>query len=146
MYSHPRLKTHIYILSPNLHFSKHMGYKNWTVFRKLNRAVNKIAFLLNFHVHQWRIASILSANSHHRSRSLSFNDRTGLRDFNDQNCGIKCYQRTRSYARNDYEDEEEEEDVDKRAERFISNFHRQLRYERQISMDLRYCRGKTFDK
>ena len=36
------------------------------------------------------------------------------------------------------------DDVDKRADAFIANFYRQLRLERQVSLELRYCRGKSF--
>lgn len=38
-----------------------------------------------------------------------------------------------------------EDDIDKRAEMFIANFYRQLRIERQVSLELRYCRGDSFD-
>lgn len=34
---------------------------------------------------------------------------------------------------------QEEDDIDKRAEAFITNFRRQLQIERQISLQLRYC-------
>ncbi|KAE9462433.1 hypothetical protein C3L33_05643, partial [Rhododendron williamsianum] len=38
-----------------------------------------------------------------------------------------------------------EDDIDKRAEMFIANFYRQLKLERQVSLQLRYCRGDSFD-
>ncbi|GAB4854544.1 hypothetical protein Ancab_023125 [Ancistrocladus abbreviatus] len=40
-------------------------------------------------------------------------------------------------------EEEEDYNVDRRADLFIANFHRQLRMERQISLELRYCRLGT---
>ncbi|KAI4380558.1 hypothetical protein MLD38_006735 [Melastoma candidum] len=38
----------------------------------------------------------------------------------------------------------QEDDVDQRAELFIANFYR-LQLERQVSLDLRYCRGNSFE-
>ncbi|KAG0482187.1 hypothetical protein HPP92_010271 [Vanilla planifolia] len=34
------------------------------------------------------------------------------------------------------------DDINQRADEFIENFYRQLRMERQISLELRYCNGK----
>ncbi|KAL6893826.1 hypothetical protein ACP4OV_007924 [Aristida adscensionis] len=39
-----------------------------------------------------------------------------------------------------------DDDVDRRAEEFIRNFYRQLRMERQVSLQLRYVRGNSFDR
>lgn len=39
-----------------------------------------------------------------------------------------------------------EDDIDKRAELFINNFKRQLLMERQVSLQLRYSRGNSFDQ
>lgn len=136
---------------------------------RLRRAVKKLTFLMNLKnylsLHStWRLASFIRARApatiarpRWRRRAMSFNDRPGLRacedldaaDYDDHDVnGLRSegssgatspYQlrRTSSYPL--------EEDVDKRAEMFISNFHYHLNYERQISLDLRYCRVNSSD-
>ncbi|CAL4999110.1 unnamed protein product [Urochloa decumbens] len=37
-------------------------------------------------------------------------------------------------------------DIDRRAEQFIANFYRQLQMERQVSLQLRYVRGNSWDR
>ncbi|CAO2172989.1 unnamed protein product [Urochloa humidicola] len=37
-------------------------------------------------------------------------------------------------------------DIDQRAEQFITNFYRQLQMERQVSLQLRYVRGNSWDR
>ncbi|GJN03662.1 hypothetical protein PR202_ga21133 [Eleusine coracana subsp. coracana] len=39
-----------------------------------------------------------------------------------------------------------DEDIDRRAEEFIANFYRQLQMERQVSLQLRYVRGNSWDR
>ncbi|KDP33450.1 hypothetical protein JCGZ_07021 [Jatropha curcas] len=117
-----------------------MGKKNWTVVGHLKRAVKKLNFLLSFNLRQWRLASILHNASKSRRR-LSFNDRLGLHGCiedveSDQNKSVRALQKTRSYA--------SQEDIDQRAEIFISNFRRQLLLERQVSLQIRYNRGNSF--
>ncbi|OIT33103.1 hypothetical protein A4A49_61123 [Nicotiana attenuata] len=55
---------------------------------------------------------------------------------------IRCIQRIRSIGArdnvsNDYNNDGN--DIDRRADVFIANFRRQLRLEKQISLELRYC-------
>ncbi|KAK9758116.1 hypothetical protein RND81_01G208200 [Saponaria officinalis] len=38
-----------------------------------------------------------------------------------------------------------EEDVDKQADMFIDNFYKHLIFEKQVSLNLRYCRDNSFD-
>ncbi|KAL0289283.1 UNVERIFIED_CONTAM: hypothetical protein Sangu_2465800 [Sesamum angustifolium] len=114
---------------------------------RLKRAVRKIKFLLNFNVNRWKLASIIGASSSKRSsaRLMSFNDRPGLRacvedsgsDGSQGSSTRPGLQRTMSYP--------SEDDVDKRADAFIANFYRQLHYERQISLELRYYRANSLD-
>ncbi|KAJ1268682.1 hypothetical protein BS78_07G153400 [Paspalum vaginatum] len=40
----------------------------------------------------------------------------------------------------------DDDDIDQRAEMFIANFYRQLRMERQVSLQLRYVRGNSWDR
>ncbi|KAF5461766.1 hypothetical protein F2P56_017839 [Juglans regia] len=108
-----------------------MGVNKWSVLTCLRRAVRKVRFLLDFSNHQ-----------------LSFNDRPGLRaytndsfDLDSEDSGSSsrpglALQKMMSYP--------SEDDVDKRAEMFIANFYHQLRIERQISLELQYCRGNSF--
>ena len=115
---------------------------------RLKRAVKNVRFLLDFNMSRWRLASVLGHASS-SSKRISFNDRPGLRavcdddtiDFEDSvgpsvassRSGI---QRTISCP--------SEDDVDKRADMFIANFYHQLQIERQISLELQYCRGNSF--
>ncbi|XP_015057959.1 uncharacterized protein LOC107004240 [Solanum pennellii] len=127
-----------------------MGIENWSLLGKLKRAVKKITFLLNFDINKWKLASYLIGKKPYHQ--LSFNEKilqkqpTGLNvicnDENDdqdlaKNGSSKGLQRTMSYPSS-------EDDIDKRAEMFIANFYNQLRLERQISLELRYCRGNSF--
>ncbi|KAI3424504.1 uncharacterized protein J3R85_010611 [Psidium guajava] len=117
----------------------------WPLLGRLRRAVRKVRFLLNFDLHRWIFAS--GARGPTSKRLLSFSDRPGLRactlmddrEYEDSPGSSRGsgLQRTMSYP--------SEEDVDKRAEMFIANFHRQLQLERQISMELRYCQGNSFE-
>ncbi|XP_059664236.1 uncharacterized protein LOC132310010 [Cornus florida] len=121
-----------------------MGRRNWSLLSHLKRSLKKVSFLLHhFYIHRCRLASITNAR---KSRSVSFNDRLGLCEFTkdenqNESSSTWCLQRTRSYAAAVAADEE---DIDKRAEMFIVNFRRQLRLERQISLELSYCRGNSF--
>ncbi|XP_062165007.1 uncharacterized protein LOC133871597 [Alnus glutinosa] len=119
-----------------------MEMSKFSVLSRLRRAVKKVSFLLNFSFNRWRVASAIGRTSLSK-RHLSFNDRPGLRacaDYNDVDSedsgSSRGLQRTISFP---YED-----DVDKRAEMFIANFHRQLLLERQTSLELQYCRGISF--
>ncbi|XP_042491437.1 uncharacterized protein LOC122071187 [Macadamia integrifolia] len=119
-----------------------MGLQDWLPLNRLKRAVKKVRFLLNLDINRWRIASIMGRSS---QRRLSFNDRPGLRAINDDTyaeevVGVSprpALQRTMSSPMS------YDEDIDKKAEMFIENFYSQLRMERQVSLDLRYCRADS---
>ncbi|CAK9169431.1 unnamed protein product [Ilex paraguariensis] len=117
-----------------------MGIDNWLLLGRLKRAVKKIKFLLNFDISRWKLAAAIGASS--SKRQLSFNGRPGLTactDDPDPNDSGSSHglQRTMSVR--------SEDDIDKRAELFIANFKKQLQFERQISLQLRYCRGNSFE-
>ncbi|CAK9137982.1 unnamed protein product [Ilex paraguariensis] len=119
-----------------------MPINRWSLLDRLKRAVKKISFLLSFDINRWKLSSMIGASSG-RSRRLSFNDRPGLRactkDTESSDSGSSHgLQRTLSFPSS-------EDDIDKRAEMFITNFKRQLQIERQISLKLRYCRGDSFE-
>ncbi|KAM7472799.1 hypothetical protein LguiA_010982 [Lonicera macranthoides] len=116
-----------------------MARESRSLLSRLRTTVKKITFLLNFNLNRWRLASSFGKSS---NRRLSFNDRPGLTAaYNDsrQSSGTSPtagLQRTISFP--------SEDDVDKRADLFISNFYKQLRIERQVSLELRYLRGNSF--
>ncbi|OMP05665.1 hypothetical protein CCACVL1_01854 [Corchorus capsularis] len=117
--------------------------ENCSLLGRLRRAVKKVKFLLNFNMNRWRIANMIGARS---SRRLSFTDKPGLRacvaddlyDSDDSSShSSRRLSRTTSYP--------SEDDIDKRAEMFIANFHKQLQIERQVSLQLKYLRGNSFN-
>ncbi|KAL7134392.1 hypothetical protein ABFS83_11G023800 [Erythranthe nasuta] len=124
-----------------------MATERWLLLGKLRRAVNKIKFLLDFNVSRWKLASIVGAISSN-SRRLSFNDKPGLMAFvedsgPENSPGLsKGLQRSTSYQ---LENNQDDYNIDERADAFIANFYKQLQLERQISLELRYYRGNSFD-
>ncbi|KAL8460196.1 hypothetical protein ACS0TY_031146 [Phlomoides rotata] len=123
-----------------------MAEDRWTLLGKLKRAVKKISFLLSFNlISTWKLTSIITTSS--SNRRLSFNDRPGLRACVDESAldedsgSSRTLQRTTSCPSSEVIDD----DIDRRADAFIANFYKQLRFERQISLQLRYYRGNTFD-
>ncbi|CAK9329833.1 unnamed protein product [Citrullus colocynthis] len=110
---------------------------------RLRKAVKKLRFMMNFSIQSWRLAAMLGRTSS-RNLRLSFNERPGLKacteDIIEEESvsSSRGLQRTTSYA--------SEDDVDMRAEAFIANFYRQLRIERQVSLELQYCRGNSFNQ
>ncbi|XP_062021394.1 uncharacterized protein LOC133737951 [Rosa rugosa] len=113
----------------------------------LKRAVKKVRLiLLGLKLQRWRVGSILGCGATKR-RCLSFNDRLGLQGCieevdtsDDQNSShLRRVHSTISRSSSiDYQD------VDQRADAFIANFRRQLRLERQVSLELSYCRKESF--
>ncbi|XP_073153597.1 uncharacterized protein [Henckelia pumila] len=110
-----------------------MAVERWVLLGRLKRAVNKIKIILNLNVNRWKLASMIS------KKRFSFSDRPGLRACitDSDSISSRGIQRTISYPSDD--------DVDKRADAFIANFYKQLQIERQISLELRYCRGNSFE-
>ncbi|KAK4777922.1 hypothetical protein SAY87_018109 [Trapa incisa] len=110
---------------------------------RLKRATKKVMILLNYRAARWKLASIIHRKRGRRSISprLCFDDRpigllTACPDSVDDRLSRHAsldrqrpLQRTMSLP-------SEEEDVDKLAEQFISNFYRLLRMERQVSLTM----------
>ena len=125
-----------------------MGKQKWLALGPLKRTVKKIKFLLN--LREWRLSSILwnasSSSSSGTIRRLSFNDRVGLQgvigdvESDHQSKPGRALERARSHGSSS------DDDVDKRAEIFITNFRRQLVMERQVSLQPRYYRGNSFGR
>ncbi|KAL1534031.1 hypothetical protein AAHA92_31435 [Salvia divinorum] len=112
-----------------------MAVDRWSLVNRLKRAVKKITFLLDFNINRWKLASMVGASS--SMRRLSFADRPGIRACLDESDSSRSLQRTISYP--------SEDDVDTKADAFIANFYKQLQFERQISLELRYCRAGSFN-
>ncbi|KAG6388472.1 hypothetical protein SASPL_149899 [Salvia splendens] len=115
-----------------------MGVERWSLVNRLKRAVKKITFLLDFNINRWKLASLVGASSSKRRPSLSFNDRPGIRACLDESDSSRSLQQTVSYQSSD-------DDVDTKADAFIANFYKQLQFERQISLKLRYCRADSIN-
>ncbi|XP_047309201.1 uncharacterized protein LOC124912599 [Impatiens glandulifera] len=136
-----------------------MGSKNWVLLGRLKTAVKKIKFLLNQNANRWRIASYFMNSSRGKSsnRRLSFNEwPRGLLSFTEESeSGYQSssppaaavaggvLSRTISGVSSGGGGTQSEDDIDKKADLFIANFYRQLRIERQISLELQYCRGNN---
>ncbi|MED6191559.1 hypothetical protein PIB30_001291 [Stylosanthes scabra] len=115
---------------------------------RLKRAVQKVRFLLSSTIisRTWHAVSLIRASSLSKGH-LSFNDRPGLKicssdnetDSEGSGSRGRGLQRTISYPSAD------EDDINARAEMFIANFRKQLRMERQISLQLRYQREHSFE-
>lgn len=137
-----------------------MVLENWSLLGKLKRVVKKITFLLSFDINKWKLASyMIGKRPYHQ---LSFNEKilqkqpTGLNvicvdEIDDQDLAKNVNYDSSSSSRNSFKGIQRtmsypssEDDIDKRAEMFIANFYNQLRLERQISLELRYCRGNSF--
>ncbi|KAM0041048.1 hypothetical protein Hdeb2414_s0011g00361671 [Helianthus debilis subsp. tardiflorus] len=136
---------------------------------RLRTAVKKVTFLINFNVNRWRLASSFIGGGRRTpalsSRRRSFNESLGLTSIvsspsdQDQSTWVTPFmtpnsqmspdqgelQKTRSFPLQRTTSFPEEDDVDKRAERFISNFYRQLKMERRVSLQLRYRRDASFE-
>ncbi|PIN20528.1 hypothetical protein CDL12_06770 [Handroanthus impetiginosus] len=118
-----------------------MAKDRWLLLGRLQKAVRKIKVLLDFNINRWKLASIIGTSS--SKRRLSFNNSPGLRGFiedsdsNDEPGSARGLHRTISYP--------SEDDIDKRADAFIANFYKRLQLERQISLEVKYYRGNSFD-
>ncbi|KAL4564292.1 hypothetical protein LXL04_028352 [Taraxacum kok-saghyz] len=131
----------------------------WHLLNRLKTVVKKVTFLMNSNVIRWRLVSSFIGRSSSRRR-LSFGERLGLTAIvsssddeehegrNHCDSGSSSHRRglgkTQSFNVQRTMSFPEEDDVDKRAEMFIENFYRQLRYERQVSLQLRYRRDTSF--
>ncbi|KAL2338626.1 hypothetical protein Fmac_013072 [Flemingia macrophylla] len=131
-----------------------MNAQRKSLLSRLRTAVQKVKILLGATVlgHAWRAASILRRGSlGKRQMSLEDGGAAGLMicasssssSSSDSEDLVSVVSPTRSLQRTiSYPSSDDEHDIDKRAEMFIANFRRQLRMERQVSLELRYCAHK----
>uniref|UniRef100_A0A7N0VIG6 Uncharacterized protein n=1 Tax=Kalanchoe fedtschenkoi TaxID=63787 RepID=A0A7N0VIG6_KALFE len=128
-----------------------MGLNKWFLINKLRTAVKKISFLLNLNLNRFCIASMITTAPSSSSR-LSFRNRAlGLQaayvdgaDWNSDSEPGSTPGSSHSSSRLVRTEScpSSEDDIDSRAEMFIANFYRQLRMERQVSLELRYPRDR----
>ncbi|KAI3725126.1 hypothetical protein L1987_64902 [Smallanthus sonchifolius] len=129
----------------------------WHLLTSFKTVIKKVTFLMNSNVNRWRLISAFTngggGGGGGSRRRLSFGERLGLTaivsssDDDEENdnlevCDSGSYskelKKTRSFHVQRTMSFPEEDDVDKRAEMFIENFYRRLRYEKQVSLQLRY--------
>ncbi|GLT49285.1 hypothetical protein SLA2020_228520 [Shorea laevis] len=116
--------------------------KNRPVLSHLKKVMKKLNSLIRLTRTKWRVASILRRASFRRC--LCFNHSPSLQDCigvgeggsDEKRSPVRVLQRITSFAPDD--------DIDRRAEVFISNFHHRLLLERQVSLELSYCRTSSF--
>ncbi|KAF5813258.1 hypothetical protein HanRHA438_Chr00c49g0858531 [Helianthus annuus] len=137
--------------------------RKWHVLSRLKAVVKKVTFLMNSNVNRWRIVSAFTGRVG-GCRRLSFGEGLGLTaimsssDDDEENNNIGFgdtgssssssfpeLNKSKSFRVDRTKSFREEEDIDKRAEMFIDNFYRQLRYQKQVSLELRYARNRSFE-
>ncbi|CAL9095730.1 unnamed protein product, partial [Musa textilis] len=136
--------------------------KTTPLLSRLRGAIRKVRFLLSFDATKWIAISSFKRSSPVPPRPLTFTARPGLLDCTDDyfdarssfalsstmspyspasttpSPGPEMSRSTSGASSGD--------DIDQRAERFIENFYRQLRMERQVSLELNYCREKSLTR
>ncbi|KAG2299631.1 hypothetical protein Bca4012_011202 [Brassica carinata] len=118
--------------------------KDGSLLDRLRQAVNKVKFVLSFKINSlWGLVPMLGSSSSSSLR-FSFNDRPGLAaacaEENEQDSTGSS--KGALYRAGSY-DPSSDEDIDNKAEMFIANFYKQLKIERQISLELKYCLGNN---
>lgn len=118
--------------------------KDGSLLNRLRQAVNKVKFVLSFKINGlWDLVTMLGSSSSSSSLRLSFSDRPGLTAaFTENEQDSTGSSRGALYRTGSY-DPSSDEDIDSKAEMFIANFYKQLKIERQISLELKYCLGNN---
>ncbi|KAH7688156.1 hypothetical protein IHE45_03G013800 [Dioscorea alata] len=130
------------------------------VLKKLRRAIKKVMFLLSFNAKKFLISS--SLKSPNLAKLISFKDQPSL---------IHCYttdedefyevgsslsvsrtsssaseiSRTISSASTTASSSSSGDDINVKAEAFIANFYKHIQMEREVSLNLRYCKPSDDD-
>ncbi|CAL9103333.1 unnamed protein product [Musa acuminata var. zebrina] len=136
--------------------------KTTPLLSRLRGAIHKVRFLLSFDATKWIAISSFKRSSPVPPRPLTFTARPSLLD-----CTDDYYDARSSFALSrtmspcspalttpspvpeisrSTSDASSGDDIDRRAERFIENFYRQLRMERQVSLELSYRREKSLER
>ncbi|CAL9162816.1 unnamed protein product [Musa hybrid cultivar] len=136
--------------------------KTTPLLSRLRGAIHKVRFLLSFDATKWIAISSFKRSLPVPPRPLTFTARPSLLD-----CTDDYYDARSSFALSrtmspcspasmtpspvpeisrSTSDASSGDDIDQRAERFIENFYRQLRMERQVSLELSYRREKSLER
>ncbi|KAL5716159.1 hypothetical protein ACHQM5_017887 [Ranunculus cassubicifolius] len=102
-----------------------MGLNGYVSISKLNRAVKKVSFILNF-LKQWRISSMVGYSAVRRPRLLSFKEEESFHSFRDE------FEADEEMAMG-YE-LDDNDDINVKAEEFISKFYHHLQNERCMEL------------
>nr|GEW84647.1 RNA-directed DNA polymerase, eukaryota, reverse transcriptase zinc-binding domain protein [Tanacetum cinerariifolium] len=131
--------------------NQHNSNNRWYLLNKLKNVVKKVTFLMNSNISKWRIVSSFkgAGGGAGRGRLSSFNERLGLtmivsssddeleeEAVCDSGSCARELKSTKSFRVERTRSFPQEDDIDKRADMFIENFYRQLRMERQVSLQL----------
>lgn len=131
---------------------------------RLRRAVHKIKFFISFNARRWFLSSMASSSV--RQSKLNFKSNcNGLLDCKAEDyCTIgssmklsrstsfataslsRSSMRAGSKTIRSMSDASSTSDIDQRAEEFITNFYEHIQMERQVSLQLRYCRENNSDR
>ncbi|KAH7671751.1 hypothetical protein IHE45_09G008600 [Dioscorea alata] len=128
--------------------------KKFQVLRRLKQVVKKVRLIISFNASKLFISSMARSPD---SRRLVYRRQSSLLDcgssFERDNEGFYQFvslsneipkNRTVSRSTSACSSKEEgDEDVDRRAEEFIRNFHKHICMERQVSLKLCYCTKET---
>ncbi|WOL13860.1 hypothetical protein Cni_G22640 [Canna indica] len=127
---------------------------------RLRRAIQKVRFLLSFNASNWLVSSFSSSFSGGGGcRAIGVELRQGLLDSSVSGATAEFYDvgssfavsRTTSSASDlsrtvSGESSSQGEDVNVMADRFIENFKHHLQMERQVSLELYYCRERILER
>ncbi|XP_062192102.1 uncharacterized protein LOC133895654 [Phragmites australis] len=142
-----------------------------SILGSLREAIKKVRFLLSSSATRWMLLSSIARGGGRATprRGISFNSpRPGLLDVegsivSPSPASSRTTSRsasmgtatTRSVSRTSSartssggspSSSAGDDDIDRRAEQFIANFYRQLQMERQVSLQLRYIRGNSWER
>lgn len=150
------------------HNNDDMDNNKWNLLNGLKTVIKKVTFLMNSNINQWRLVSSFTGGGGgggggRSFRRLSFGEQLGLtaivsssssssdddddeedednsKTSSDSGSSSRELKKTKSFHVQRTTSFPQEDDIDKRAEMFIDNFYKKLRYEKQVSLQLRYKR------
>ncbi|XP_072980699.1 uncharacterized protein [Typha angustifolia] len=137
-----------------------MAPKRFLLLSRLRKAIQKVKLLLSFNATKWMLSSIMASSP--GPRQLSFKAQPSLLDctvdsdyyelgssFGPSRTTSSVISRSTSSASEitrSLSDNLSGDDIDKKAEMFIANFYRHIQMERQVSLELRYCKEGSLER
>ncbi|KAF3339268.1 Cotton fiber expressed protein [Carex littledalei] len=128
-----------------------------SLLNKLKRAIQKIKFLLSFNATRWVVSPLRGSFT---TRRVSFNSQPSLLDCTDNSTstpvdsyewvsnstGVSRTTSNASQVTRTSSNASSSDDIDNRAEIFITNFYKHIQMERQVSLELRYSQENSFER